>query len=51
MPWTPTESEANAALALLADLLTVPEDEQLNVLALLANLWCYHQKVKREAGA
>ena len=49
MPWIPTESEESAAAALLASLLSVPDGEQLNVLALLANLWCYHQKVKREA--
>jgi hypothetical protein len=44
--WIPTESEKDAAGRLLADLLQVPEDEQLDVLALLANLWCYHQNVK-----
>ena len=48
MPWTPTASEENAAAALLADLLSLPEGEQLNVLALMANLWCYHQKVQHE---
>ena len=46
MTWIPTPNEENAAAALLAALLSVPEDEQLNVLALLANLWCYRQQAK-----
>jgi hypothetical protein len=45
--WIPTESEKDAACRLLAGLLQAPEDEQLDVLALLANLWCCHQNVKR----
>jgi hypothetical protein len=42
--WLPTASEEAAAAKLLAGLLSLPQGEQLNVLALLANLWCYHQK-------
>lgn len=48
MAWIPTESEKGNAVALCSALLRTPEDEQLDVLALLVNLWCYHQKMKRE---
>ena len=49
--WTPTAAETDAAANLLRRLLSIPEDEQLNTLALLANLWCYHRELIRKKGA
>lgn len=47
MPWIPTETEKTAAVALLSELLAVPEDDQLDVLCLLVNLWCYHENQRK----
>lgn len=48
--WTPTPAEVDGAADLLRRLLAMPEGEQLNTLALLANLWCYHRELIRKGG-
>lgn len=48
--WTPTPAEVDGAADLLRRLLALPEGEQLNTLALLANLWCYHRELIRKGG-
>lgn len=49
--WTPTRTEEDAAVRLLADTLILPEDEQLDVLALLVRLWCHHREMRWKATA
>ena len=46
--WSPTAAETDGAVVLLRRLLSMPESEQLNTLALLANLWCYHREQIRK---
>ena len=42
-PWYPIPSEERAAVSMLVVLSKLSRDEQVNALALLVRLWCYHR--------